>query len=250
MLILERFIISVAISLVLSYVTKKTGVLNTLGVFSAFIIGVTIGTMGDLSWLAVLLVFLISSFGATKRNFKKKVEMGVQEGKKGERGWKNAWSTGFMPTIVALIAVFDMPILPRSTAGVVFIASIAAAASDTFASEMGMLYKNPVLITNPRKRVPVGTNGGITPMGTLWAFLASGLIGVLGYPLLVLFSDTLPSDPIWILFAIFMGFVGCQIDSLLGAMYENHGKLNKHAVNFLSTMLATIITWMVVVIWI
>ncbi|MCK4718102.1 MAG: DUF92 domain-containing protein [Thermoplasmata archaeon] len=247
----ERFIIALVASLLLSFITKRSGVLNTRGVVSAFVIGIVIGTFGDTSWLLILLVFLISSFAATKRNFRRKKEMGVQEGKKGERGWKNAWSAGLMPVVVAVFAFLDTPLLPREVSGIVFVAAIAAAASDTFASEMGMLFPNPVLITNPRKRVPIGTNGGITPMGTLWSFLASAHIGIWAYILLTRFSDTLPppaypTSALWMEFAIIMGFVGCQIDSLLGSLYENRGKLSKHAVNLISTGLATLITWMVV----
>jgi len=251
MLFQERLIIALAASLILAAITKKTGVLDNKGVASAFIIGVTIGALGDTTWLVLLLIFLISSFGATKRNFAIKQKMGVQEGKSGERGWRNAWSTGLMPTLVALVAFFDTPYLPRNVAGVVFITAIAAAASDTFASEMGMLYPKPepVLITNPKKRVPIGTNGGITTMGTLWSFLAAAHMGLWGFVLLTLWSDTLAISPFWTGIAIFMGFMGCQFDSLLGAIYENRGKMSKHAVNFISTMLATIIAWMVVL-WI
>ncbi|MDG6220205.1 MAG: DUF92 domain-containing protein [Candidatus Thermoplasmatota archaeon] len=252
-IMVEPLAIALMLSTILAFITKKTGVLNTSGVISAFAIGVLIGSMGGTSWLIILLFFLLTSFAATKRNFKKKEALGVQEGKKGERGWKNAWAAGLIPALIAVFAYLDTPLLPREVSGVVFVTAIAAASSDTFASEMGMLYREPVLITNPWKRVPVGTNGGITAMGTLWSLIASAMVALSALPLLVLIpgpvtvpSPAIPDTLFWMLVATFLGFAGCQFDSIFGSMFENKGKMGKYSVNLLSAGLATMIAWFLV----
>ena len=37
-------------------------------------------------------------------------------------------------------------------------------------------------------------------------------------------------------FVILIGWLGCQVDSILGAMLENRGYLGKHGVNFIATL--------------
>lgn len=245
----ERLAIVLGLSIILAAATKKAGVLNNSGVASAFVIGVSIGVLGGMEWLFLLLVFLISGFAATKHSFAMKEIMGVQEGKKGERGWHNAWSTGLVPTAAAVLAFIEPSFFPHPVGVVVFVTAIAAGASDTFASEMGMLYKDPVMITSPSTRVSVGTNGGITPLGTLWALLAALHIGFWAHILFNIYPGAGGSvAPFWLLFGSLMGFVGCQIDSLLGALYENRGKLTKHGVNLISIGGASMISWIVLLV--
>ena len=33
-----------------------------------------------------------------------------------------------------------------------------------------------------------------------------------------------------------IGWLGCQVDSILGALFENKGLIGKHTVNFLATL--------------
>ena len=61
-----------------------------------------------------------------------------------------------------------------------FIGSIAVATADTLASEIGVVDKYPRLITN-FKKVPPGTDGGISPIGTAAGIIGAGIIGVCAY---------------------------------------------------------------------
>ena len=43
-----------------------------------------------------------------------------------------------------------------------------------------------------------------------------------------------------------VGWIGCQVDSILGALLENEGYIGKHSVNFLATLsgaLMAFIAW-------
>ena len=81
--------------------------------------------------------------------------------------------------------------------------------------------------------VPAGTNGGMSPTGTIAAFLGAltiALVGVLLSP-----NDlSISNNHLFILLTV-IGWLGCQVDSLLGALLENRGYLGKHSVNFLAT---------------
>jgi len=89
----------------------------------------------------------------------------------------------------------------------------AAAAADTFSSELGILSnQQPFLITNPWKRVRRGTNGGVTSMG-----LFAGLIGsqFIAAAYLLVTKDLKGA-----LLAVLMGFMGTLLDSILGALLQ------------------------------
>ena len=82
--------------------------------------------------------------------------------------------------------------------------------------------------------VPQGTNGGMSPTGTLAAIFGALMIGVFAVILPVKGGIDL-SVPIFIAIVSTIGWIGCQIDSLLGALLENDGYVGKHTVNLLAT---------------
>ena len=59
--------------------------------------------------------------------------------------------------------------------------SLACSSGDTWASQIGSVFsKNPRLVTTWRQ-VPVGTNGGVTVVGTLASIVGGGVVGVTYY---------------------------------------------------------------------
>ena len=112
--------------------------------------------------------------------------------------------------------------------------AVSVAASDTLASEIGSLDPRTRIITT-LEAVPAGTNGGMSPTGTLAAFYGALLIAVVSSILGAINGD---GTPLAIFFPalILFGWVGCQVDSILGAILENRGFLGKHSVNFISTL--------------
>ena len=106
----------------------------------------------------------------------------------------------------------------------------ATCLADTLASEMGILAKNrPFLITQPWKRVPTGTNGGVTGEGFFWSLVGGFVIGLstVVFDSLsgLLLSSSSSSSIIativrMLLFASTCGLVGSLIDSVLGATIQ------------------------------
>ena len=112
---------------------------------------------------------------------------------------------------------------------------MAVAASDTFASEIGCLDDNVRMITT-FKRCEAGLNGGFSPSGQKAALAGSALIGLLAFPAWYLTTDALViEDGLMLSVAVLViGWLGCQMDSLLGAVLENRGFLTKGGVNGIS----------------
>lgn len=86
---------------------------------------------------------------------------------------------------------------------------------------MGMLSRQrPILVTKPWKRVPTGTNGGITAWGTAWSGIGGAIMG-LSNVVMDLLSGLTPIQPIrTIAFGCLCGLLGSLVDSLLGATVQ------------------------------
>ena len=95
----------------------------------------------------ILLLFVGSSFLATRFAIVYKKALGVEESDEGTRGGSNVISNGILPPLIALAYSFGL--LSPEQALVAFTTSMAAASADTMASEIGVLSPSPVLITNP-----------------------------------------------------------------------------------------------------
>jgi len=124
-------------------------------------------------------------------------------------------------------------------AAVLFLTAVAAAASDTLASELGVLSPKAYLITTFR-RVQPGTNGGVSAAGTWWAFFAAFYSSVVG-GLVFWYTGSLAPTTVTLVVPMVFGLVGCQIDSVLGATLETKGYLTKLTNNLTSIALATIL---------
>lgn len=109
--------------------------------------------------------------------------------------------------------------------------TICAAFADTLSSEIGRLSKTkPRLVTNLKKEVEHGTNGGVTFLGLFSAFLVSVITFVFFY---FIFKVDMK---ISLIIASF-GIIGSIIDSIIGATIENKGYLDNSQTNFVTTFI-------------
>lgn len=225
-------LISFFLALCLSLVTYKFGLLTRSGCVAAFLIGFSIGALGSVWWLALLIVFALIGFAATLVGLSKKREKGLQEGEHGERSYKNILGVAIPPFIVAVLN----QIYPGHewAFGVAYIATIAVAAADTAASELGVKDPKVWLITTFR-RVEPGTDGGVSVKGTLISAVASLAVSVIGYAFIMRSLD------VWVLVPSACGLLGCIADSYVGATLETWGWVNKYMNNAMTGLLGGIV---------
>ena len=174
-------------SLLIAGIAFYKRVLDQGGSALAFLICFVSGTLGHWSWLLLLLIFVGSSFLATRFAIVYKMALGVEESGAGTRGGSNVVSNGIVPPLVAV--GYSLGFLQPEQALVAFTTSIAAATADTMASEIGVLSPNPVLITNPRKTVDPGTDGGISLEGTIASLLSSVSMSMLSFAAFLLIIE-------------------------------------------------------------
>tara|TARA_Y100000287_G_C14154269_1_gene321316 strand:+ start:163 stop:924 length:762 start_codon:yes stop_codon:yes gene_type:complete len=236
-----NIIITTLLIIALVSASLRARILDKNGVIAAALLGFFVGSLGHWTWLLLLLCFLLSSHVATKWRFKEKTARGLNESSDGHRGWINVAANGGMPALVALLAF----VLEDWEHGLwMFAAAVAVATSDTWASEIGCLDNRVRMITT-FKPCEAGVNGGFSPNGQLAAAVGGILIGISALiASLVMFSLEIGESIRLAGVVAGLGFIGCQIDSLLGAVLENRGFLTKGSVNALSIIAGVGLMWL------
>ena len=219
----------------------RANILDKQGIIAAALLGLFVGFLGHWTWLLLLLCFLLSSHIATKWRFEEKTERGLNESTDGHRGWVNVAANGGMPALVALLTF----VVNDWESGLwMFAAAVAVATSDTWASEIGCLDHRVRMITT-LKPCEAGVNGGFSPNGQLAAVAGGLLIGASALVAsLVMFSAPVSDQIVIAGIVAGLGFLGCQIDSILGAVLENRGVLTKGSVNALSIIAGVALMWL------
>ena len=216
---------------ILIVISERFKVLDRLGVYAAAGLGLVVGGLGHWTWLIILLGFLGSSHKATKWRLEQKLTLGLSESDDGHRSWGNVIANGGLPGIVAIVAW----VLSDHDNGIwIFSAAVAVAASDTFASEIGCLDNRVRMITNFKKCEP-GLNGGFSPNGQLAAAAGSTIIAILAF--------LMEQDAKLAIAVAVIGWLGCQIDSYLGAILENRGFMTKGTVNAAAITFGIMLMW-------
>lgn len=222
-------IISIILVLALLLLSRVRDLLDNSGLFAATITGLTVSLMGHWTWLVLLFIFLVIGSLATKWKMEEKKLLSLEEANEGLRSWKNVLANG---GAVSLLAIYNFIYPDQEWIYFAAISSISVALSDTLASEIGSLDNRTRSITTLQS-VPAGTNGGMSPTGTVAALVGAIIISIFG---VILSPDNLIISEIELFFLLsLIGWLGCQVDSLLGALLENRGYLGKHSVNFIAT---------------
>ncbi|CAO1426985.1 unnamed protein product [Diamesa hyperborea] len=273
-----RAFLSTLVPFFLGIYGYKRKSINKSGAFSGVIVALFL-TIASPVYMVTLGAFFFSSSRITKyrSDVKEKIEKDFKVG--GQRNWVQVLCNGGVATVFAIFHLIECGIgenpidyqnfYVSSWLGVGIMTSFAMANGDTWASELGILSKSdPVLITT-LKRVPRGTNGGVSLLGLIVSFLGGIFIGVFYYIATIVFVDNQSLEvspaqwPIIILGGI-AGLLGSLIDSVLGATFQFSGQtvegfivevpgekvkkisgtfrlLNNHSVNLISCILTSFI---------
>ncbi len=219
-------------SFVLGYLAYKARIADISAMLSATLIGVVVIISSHITWLFVLLAFFLLGSLFTRYKYDYKLVRGIAEGKGGVRGYKNVFSN----SLAGLTLAVAYGIFPAQgqvlLAG--YLGSVATACGDTLASEIGETYKGePRMITTFKKAKP-GTDGAISNLGEAAAFFGASAVAVLAFFLI-------RKDFNLTIAAAAGGFIGTNIDSVLGATLQQKGYLSNNGVNLFATISGAII---------
>ena len=250
-LIVVCFIIAIA-----SVMGWKAKSITKDGAIAAFIVGLLIYLGFSYQGLFLLgCFFCSSSFFSKYQNKRKRIAADILE--KGEqRDIIQVFANGGVPAFLGFIYSFGF--ISQQTALVCFCISLAAANADTWASEIGTMSKKEPRLLLTMKKVPRGTSGAVSILGTTAAIGGALFIAFISY---LLFSLSL----VWVVYIALFGFLGNLLDTIIGQTVQvkykctycgkitekqNHCNfkgvkiskysfLNNDAVNFISIILAT-----------
>ncbi|SDI32781.1 DUF92 domain-containing protein [Natribacillus halophilus] len=197
---LALLILTVAI---LAFLAYRFQALTLGGALMAFLVGAGIAIPFSFEGLLVLATFFISSTLLGRlpaRTFKREKE---------KRTASQVFANG---GVAALIALLSLPFADEELFKVLFIGALAAANSDTWATEGGKRWGGKPYHIRMNARATVGRSGSMTFVGTVFSVLGSGLVAILGSLLLL--------DGQWALLITIAGFLGAMADTLIGAFLQ------------------------------
>ena len=220
-------VVAVIVGFTFGYFAFRAKTADLSGLFSAALIGIILlifAAPQGTQWFLIMLTFFILGSAATRYKFEYKKRIGVDQGRGGARGYRNVFANGIVAAAAAvLFGVFQQPVFI-----VMYVGCVATAAADTLASEIGVTGGIPYMITT-LKKVPIGTNGGVTPTGEFVALLGSFTVSFVALLLKVI-------TPEMMIICTIAGFVGTNIDSIVGALLENRGFFGNAGTNLLATI--------------
>lgn len=223
--------------------------LSLSGAFAAFFIGfLTLSTSYRFGF--ILIYFYMSSSKFTK--YYKEYKMTIADEKNGERNVTQVLASSFLATGVAVCYYIyvgedsHIVINPSNTEDVIkinvfggelsitrhylaamlwyaYLGHYSCATGDTWASELGVLARNPprLITTFFVTEVPPGTNGGMSLLGTMASAVGGASTGLVFYCM----SFLIPGSPVvsqlpMVILGLLCGFVGSFLDSLLGGLFQ------------------------------
>ncbi|HYS69934.1 MAG TPA: DUF92 domain-containing protein [Gemmatimonadaceae bacterium] len=182
---------------------RRTRALSTSGAIAGAVVG-ALAIVAGWSWGAMLLSFFVSASALSKMGEGRKAErVGSIVEKVGERDARQVLANGGVFAAAALGQV----LLPSPVWHALGAGALAAAAADTWATEVGTLAQTDPISIVSGKRVPAGTSGAVTVVGS-----AAGIAGALFIGAVA----TLARWPVAFAAVALGGVAGALADSLLG----------------------------------
>lgn len=206
----------VLIMLLFAFAAYKTRQLTVSGSIVAFFVGFVPTYVLGFGALATLLLFFLSAGVVSKfSKIRSKLDAESIQKKGSRRDGMQVFANGGM----ALVAAVLYALSPSTVALVMFGSSVAEAASDTFAGEIGILSKSSPISIITGKRMKPGLSGAVSALGSV-----AGLAGAL-FIALYWMGSFLPINGKSFAYASVVaisGFFGCLMDSVLGATVQAH----------------------------
>jgi uncharacterized protein (TIGR00297 family) len=175
------------------------------GALAAWFVGAAVFASGSWPFAAVLFAFFIPAVALSRSGKQRKVAL-VDVDKRGARDARQVFANGGIATACAIGYAFThSPVLAAAFAG-----AFAAAAADTWGTELGTLARALPRSIIGLQTIPRGLSGGVTLAGTLAEIGGAVSVGLIAYAVGI--------APPWMIAAA--GFAGALADSILGASVQ------------------------------
>lgn len=220
---------------------------NVSGAVGGWVLGTLIILTAGWPMYVALLAFFVLGSGATKLGFRRKAAAGLAQEEGGRRSFSHAFSNAGVATLCAIaFSRFFRTFPPEDAAGIVYfmgIASLATAAADTTASEVGQWIGKRAFLPLTLRRVPPGTEGAISIEGTLAGLVAGFLVALAGA---LSFREMFDSNAtiLWlsVIMATLSALLGSWLESVAGSWNRKQAAPVPNGVlNFFNTAVGAIL---------
>ncbi|WDV47493.1 DUF92 domain-containing protein [Clostridiaceae bacterium M8S5] len=192
--------------------------LKMSGCFGAIVLGTVIYITSSSFGIIVMLSFFISSSLLSHFKKSKKNECAKLFDKTGNRDALQVFANGGVGLIFSIVYFFT----GRGIYLICMCIAFAASNADTWATELGILNKKDPVSLRTLRRVKKGTSGAISLLGSMFSMLGAIFIALISVALIKYTQVKIIGFSLYEIF-IFVsigGFLGCFIDSLLGATVQ------------------------------
>jgi uncharacterized protein (TIGR00297 family) len=218
--LLLQIALGLVLSTIIAILAHRHEALTRGGALGAILVGTITFGFGGWTWGLVLVAFFAVSSALSRYRQADKRELADKFHKGVRRDMGQVVANGGLAAFIALLHFYQ----PTPVLLAAFLGAMATVNADTWATEIGVLSPNPPRLITTWRRVPVGTSGGITLLGTVASALGALFMALLAYTLLSVEAQFSAASNLrlwWIIpIALISGLLGSLFDSLLGATVQ------------------------------
>lgn len=212
---LGRLGIALVVAVAFGVLTVRVRFLTLSGAMAAGLLAFGVVGLGGWAWVLPGFTFFVLSSLLSKMGRRRKAAAESLAEKSSQRDAGQVVANGGIAGLLLAATVF----WPHPALYWGFVGAFAAAAADTWGTEIGTYVGGPTRQILTGRRVPPGTSGGVSIAGTLGALLGAATVVGSALPFAVPFSGGLPGTGVLAL-ALVSGFIGALFDSTLGASLQ------------------------------
>mgnify|MGYP001320664535 FL=1 len=202
------FYIWALISFLLILLFIKINILTIDGALGAFIMGLFIFGSGGWKFIVPIGLFFLTSSLLSKVLKNDKYQEFESFTKNSNRDLVQVYANGGVPMLISILWLYN----PSEILYIAFLASVASATADTWATEIGIFSKMAPRNCISFRKLKPGVSGGITLFGTIGSLFGALIIGLSAQYFLQSSVETL--------LVLLAGFTASIFDSVLGATIQ------------------------------
>lgn len=210
----ELMVVAVVVCLVAALLSIWLGVLQRSGALAAGVLGFVLLGFGGLRWLLPAAVFFVLASLLSKLGRRRKAGAREIADKGSRRDAGQVFANGGVAGVLALLSL----LLPSPFWYWGMIGAFAAAAADTWGTEVGTFFRGATRHVLTGRRVTPGLSGGVSLGGTLGSVVGAVTVGSS-----VVWPEARP-ESVALVFALGLvtvaGVVGAFADSVVGATLQ------------------------------
>ena len=205
---------AVAAAAVFAFVAYRVRSLDLSGALAGGVFAWMLVALGGAAWAVPSLAFFVASSALSRAGRARKAPAGALADKGSRRDAAQVAANGGVAAALLAASVFWPDARGVLLAG--FLGAFAAAAADTWATEIGTYFRGPTRRLGLGRLVQPGESGGVSLAGTLGAVAGAAFVAAAGLPFVPLAVAGV---------AVAAGLAGAFADTALGATVQARYRL-------------------------